>query len=535
MRRKQYIAFLFLLTAGLAGCAVDVDMPTVYDPVQRVNEFFWSERKPLLFYDVYAETNLQNPVEHRVTITSSGPYVSATDEALGVTGLITCRVDSRKVAITNLESSALFPLPPGAFLSAYPDTRVIVQDLPISVIHSYGSGAFAVSSNELYRMSNGKWQKIPFQPIGSITAFATTPGAARMHFLGTSQGAIYASPQGEVWTLIKQPSQGPVVALAASAEKHVYAAIRGEGVFVNRGGGTTFSSFGQTRIPSLKLTGIALDASGDRVFVSTLDLGLVTTSASGSTSWVFPELTGQAAPVDLVSLKAVENSLVVGSASGYLYLTKKLSTIEWWKATPGAPGDSMLFVDYRGSGVVLGATASGKIYQWTLGSNSRAMLADLQRRPTGLTVHEGNIWVSSAKGLFVIVNDSLMPVGPREEHIDDTPGELVLLQTPADDTLQIGDTWAAGNLVLPQSSLGQKTFPITARVVDRLDTIKVDGMTFSNVIGIRYAFEYNASPVQLAPYWMIYYSKSIGPVLIDQLLVTDKEIVRQSRAIYKIR
>jgi hypothetical protein len=127
------------------------------------------------------------------------------------------------------------------------------------------------------------------------------------------------------------------------------------------------------------------------------------------------------------------------------------------------------------------------------------------------------------------------PIGPYELVPDSSRGEFALLRSSNGGTLLAGDNWHAGNLFLPQSLIGTKYFQITARVMEQLDSLSVDQSSFGDVFVVRYAFEVNGEPAPLSPYWMIYFSRNIGPVMIDQIRDHNSLTSPASRAVYRGR
>lgn len=91
-------------------------------------------------------------------------------------------------------------------------------------------------------------------------------------------------------------------------------------------------------------------------------------------------------------------------------------------------------------------------------------------------------------------------------------GHIVLLRAnPLADS-----SWRAGTVMRVAD---YHTFPIEARLLARLDTLSINGASYSDVLAIRYAHEFpnrSADSTDL-PYWVIFYARGRGPVMFDRV------------------
>ncbi len=101
---------------------------------------------------------------------------------------------------------------------------------------------------------------------------------------------------------------------------------------------------------------------------------------------------------------------------------------------------------------------------------------------------------------------------------DSARGSLLLLYRPQMDS---GKTWNAGTLSGPGLTSG---VPIIARVLDRDDTLHIPPVragadsVFGDSFRIAYTPMIGTDTLQTAPfYWVVYFAKNVGPVLIEQL------------------
>jgi hypothetical protein len=73
------------------------------------------------------------------------------------------------------------------------------------------------------------------------------------------------------------------------------------------------------------------------------------------------------------------------------------------------------------------------------------------------------------------------------------------------------------------------SFPVTGRIIAHLDSLSILGKTYPDVIAVRYAYEPTPNNTSQVPYWVIYYAKNEGPVVISQMYgtTTMSRAVRQ--------
>lgn len=92
-------------------------------------------------------------------------------------------------------------------------------------------------------------------------------------------------------------------------------------------------------------------------------------------------------------------------------------------------------------------------------------------------------------------------------------GVLLLRNNPLVDS-----SWPAGTMMLRASS-NYKSFPIEARLLARLDSLDVGGVSYPDVLAIRYAHEFPDLTVDSVnvPYWVIFYARGRGPIMFDKV------------------
>jgi hypothetical protein len=148
----------------------------------------------------------------------------------------------------------------------------------------------------------------------------------------------------------------------------------------------------------------------------------------------------------------------------------------------------------------------------TLKSQLYSPIMALACSPTGqlLAATEDSLFDVTTGTPGYIASISTLPVIHR--------GMLTMLSAGVNG-LQTGATWSAGYVL---DSSRTKSLPLTARVTDHLDSLvlplSISKNPLKDVFVIRYAYETSSGIVSTAlPYWMIYYARSIGPVVIELL------------------
>ncbi len=119
--------------------------------------------------------------------------------------------------------------------------------------------------------------------------------------------------------------------------------------------------------------------------------------------------------------------------------------------------------------------------------------------------------------------DTVTRITPRDTTIreivpgDTVPGSLLALNGL---DLDSGASWQAGTLSGPGLGNG---IPVIATVLDHVDALLLPGVdstadsSFGESFQIRYAPQVSADSLAASPvYWIVYFSRQIGPVLVEQ-------------------
>jgi len=92
-------------------------------------------------------------------------------------------------------------------------------------------------------------------------------------------------------------------------------------------------------------------------------------------------------------------------------------------------------------------------------------------------------------------------------------GALLLSGNP-----QVDSSWPAGTIMTKR----YKYVPVEARFLQRLDTLTVNGVSYPDVLAVRYAHEKLDLTVDSTdvPYWVVFYARGRGPVMFDKVDTT---------------
>jgi hypothetical protein len=117
------------------------------------------------------------------------------------------------------------------------------------------------------------------------------------------------------------------------------------------------------------------------------------------------------------------------------------------------------------------------------------------------------------------------------------PGALNLLERMH---LMKDSSWYAGKVAGPALGTG---LAITGRVIDHMDTLSLKGIqnvsatSYGETFMIKYSHENTADTLHFPLFWKVYYSRNVGPVLIEEYLDPSMsktgEMSLQSQAILK--
>ena len=134
---------------------------------------------------------------------------------------------------------------------------------------------------------------------------------------------------------------------------------------------------------------------------------------------------------------------------------------------------------------------------------------------------DGNYFVATDSGAFTLIypaqkwSASSAGLTSTRKIGTEIPGSVILLHSIAGSS-PVDSSWEACTL-LNQS---HASIVITGRILAHLDSLSIGSTTYPDVIAVRYAYEPTPNNTSQIPYWVIYYAKNEGPVVISQMYGT---------------
>lgn len=526
MSRSLY-SYALLLCLALAGCAIPNEAGV--DGTATLREYFWSGNGELR-YDVYMAGDTV-PVVHTVTLTSRADTIHALDVANGKTGRIVTRASGNTVMLTEVDGSALFPLPQGAYFSKYAEEHKTKRYFGVTNFSYWHSGAVAFTSEGWFYSTDGTtWERSKSNVDGVVTAVKWIEKNGIRLYAGTEAGALYLSEDGgKNWLLKTAQLKGKVLSLEITESGLVYLAVEGRGVFVYKEG--QLLQVGDA-IP--EITGLVLmtDANAQQVIVAATRYEGLLKSKIGTNFWQ-PYQSGLGV-LTFTGIYGGSSRYVATAPGGAYYTTSDTSELWTRSELPLAVTEEITNASINAEALAL-STSSGRVFHRPWREINATAIGKIGSVITALAMRNGFFYTASPLGLLKLSQSQEQEqVGPYTLIVDSAHGELVLLRSDFVELIE-GSSWSAGTLFLPASPTSPYV-PITARVMERLDTLRADNEAFADVFPVRYAFENGTgTPYDLSPYWVIYYARHIGPVMIDRIDNALSLSAPSSRAIYKRR
>ncbi len=414
-----------------------------------------------------------------------------------------------------------------------------------------------------YYFSSGIGPTRVVQPVHVRSLFYDR--AARMLFGGTDSNGIWYTSNGVTGTWLHSAgaSHAEITGFARTEDSAIFA-LGTDSVYLSTDGGMTFVAVAQG-----KFTAIA--ARGKSVFFGGSDVEEIT-RPSPTIHLFTPQLPANFTS-SILSLAVCGERLTAGvyqsSSTNHLLTIPIGGSV--WESPPqqpitstnmfalianaprvfaGSNGDSVIVSSDSGRNWRPFATSSthGNISAFASGLSSDldyagttdGLLLSLHVTDFGnvntLVGGRGNITslaVESANGNFdtvIIAGDSLSYwtpyqsakrfTAPYTEISVSHPGVLKVLDA-TNGGLRVGSTWMAGYLSSRNDTASKR---ITGRVLEHLDSLvlplKNPKAPRKDILVTRYAIEdASQNPVPGTPYWIFYFEKGLGPVIIDLLKI----------------
>lgn len=554
VKNKTAISFLFLAVAAFAiGCnpgIIDVPPTQVTD----ASSYFWKNSGMATFNKIDSITGQRSTFQLsfiRID-TSAGSFI-INQTGTGTTENLYCTIGTDEVSITGITQHSIIPLPVGYSIQS--KKAVVSKTIPVPVKHiiAVPNTAIVVAATDaegvFYSSDDGAtWQRCngTFGNNNVVTALAVQGSTI---FAGTYQGILfYSTDGGSNWTPAATYDNGkPIIALAANPSSPALYVSTGDVVF-------------RTENPTSTTKPSALKNTKQNLYISTIAFSKSSFDSSeilfgGNTNTSTGALLSRAWPNDpewkpvevsphinkVYSLLSTPSQHVFCSGDSTIFSCD--TTLIWFQDQGAGFGHGLLAYDYSSRNdpqIVI--TANGNFR--ALDENGNKTGTQLPRFSSSvihdITVTNSKYLLATESGIFsssvntTTWDSSSQNLSTTRQDTVESPGDIVLLHSRS-GSVAWDSSWTACTLIKNQSSL--KPILITARIIGHLDSLtignKTDSLmntskTYSDVIGVRYADE-SLPDFGVTPYWVIYYGKNTGPLVISQMYGTKT----MSRAILK--
>jgi hypothetical protein len=500
---------LALAAILLAGCTATTQ--PIPDPGYQAKDYAWAQRSGTVTYDDAGGLTRTVTFENKQSTLFA--YESLSD---GTTDTIRFYPGADTMAVEGLRI--------GTFIKLQGDTHFSKLDHVTKQgeyrVVSYCRGDVALAGTD----SGGVFEYDhvdSFQYRGlagtkNITAVAvyTVTGKPNSFYAGTAAGDLYSAPSDySTWTKLATAgipaTHGAVTNLVVDNAGVLYATFESATGIYKMSGGTWQIS---TLLSGSKVT--ALSSFGSLILAG---------SATGEIGYITGSLISSAQ----FDCGAVKNFVLWGGASAKffaatdqgVYESTTSSLFKWTLAAWAVrlSGDPIRNVYSITAGTTLSFLAADGIYVLPSGTGSTLTLIHVQdtlRNTSRIYADNGLLLLApqdfvghNTNGVWGKYHKGLQFGEP------DVPGGLLLLK----GQMAVGDSWFAGTLI--RRTLNDDTrvaYRYTARVIDHLDRLILAHKTHEDVLVVRYAVEEPKDSVGTQPYWVVYYKKGFGPVLVDE-------------------
>ena len=513
------------LVLSLGACSQVIPVAPQFSAMD-MTKYFWSGTPydPTFLITSYSSSN---STPDQVNVHVAGDSLRLTD---GVTphGIAHFSVSSQSVTLDYIEPNNVLAFPGSATLSDQFGVTYVQQQLHIrSLLYLRGGRLLAgtLYTGFWYSDDNGKnWTHSVGGTALTISSIAQLTYASTIY--GVSHDTIYYSTDtGKTFVGIPDPS-GPHSLVVAMGDTAVVAGVsptNGPNVVRIEPSHPTILPF----YPQFSLYSTDSILSLVSVYRSTLIAGTYQKTNTGN--HIFRcrvgDPTWNPAPLSTganVYALTYGKEVVFGGTSntGIIFSHDFGQTWKTRKSMVSRSSNTNCLIWAYPAQIGFAGTTTGEVLSFdTVDSDVVTLKAQLHS-------HIMTMACSSAGQLLVATEDSLFDVTSGTPiyipSVSTIPvihhGMLTMLNSGANG-LQNGATWSAGYVL---DSSHTTTLPLTARVTDHLDSLvlplSIPKNPLKDVFVVRYAYETSSGVVSTAlPYWMIYYARAIGPVVIELL------------------
>ena len=523
MIRKRNISILILaIVIGTIGCnpgIIDVPPPQVTD----ASAYFWKNSGQVTFQKIDSVTGVKSAVTLNFSQNDSAGTFSINEINAGTKfDSISAAIGSTSVSISGITERSIIPLPVGFTIKS----RVISvsQDSLPSMNHIMATTEkYVVASNNdlgiYFSSDSGRtWNKSSQTIAGAynpVTAFAILRGT---FYAGTYGGDIlFSTDDGATW--IKGANyQKQILAIAPLGDSgSFYVSVADSGVYFVRQ--PTSSLIGSrlqkntVTIPPFTSLTVVVDSTNQTLLIGgTSGKGVYFRHGDGD----WKQSGNIPSQASVSSLILTSNRFYCATKNNGIYYSD--NGIIWISGDPmnnaflaySAPTESVLAINPQGTAHLINKNygtykATAQISHRLVNSDAASFSYYYAATDSGiyrLSYKETN-WIPTSSGLSI--------QGSKDIEV---PGTIVLLRSRV-GSVALDSSWEACTMLKNQLNT---PIIITGRIIGHLDSLSIGGTTYADVIGVRYADELSPNNIGPYPYWVVYYGKNEGPLVISQML-----------------
>ncbi len=424
---------------------------------------------------------------------------------------IYCLVNRDSAFATNISHGSVIDIELGSYFSGLDTELLTAHTLSAMLLYDQSSLPIVATDSGVFDYDLASRRYVYDNlPESDIHLFAAEPSTSTI-FAASTAGLLF-SRHGGVWKPVSLDGiapagskTGPILALVSDTDQFI--ALDGiTGVFKHSRAGGPWSQL--PFMADKQVTALALHHNGNSVslIIGTSDGQLGVFGLLGNPN-VAPS---QAAGSNKIWCIASEGGLAFAGTDIGVFTNKGGLTSAWTYVAGTSSYRPVSYIIPRSSGNFL-FLSNGLIY-----------IGSLTGASTSLAFKSKALAIAFGSRFFALDDTALWNYTSSYTWLPDTnfarlyypfiPGGLVMLRN---NHLSQSDNWRAGTLVTNDHS----SYAITGRVMQRLDSLQINGGQYPDVFVIRYAHELpngQADTVHV-PYWMIYYQRGVGPIMFDKV------------------
>ena len=513
-----------LVSAILLALCISACSTTIVGPPPKTaggpQDFMWTQLQLAAGVD-YNVNRLGVSSIHTLT-SSDGAHIRDNTDTTG----FLIRSSSDAVMLDSIGKNSIFNLPTGFAFASVP--ILTTQLLAIHAVMTSGPTTFVATDSGVYRSTDlTSWTRVL---SGTTTVLAQDSQKTIYTAIGDS--VFFSKNAGATW-LSYRASQygGRVSALGCRNDGRLYIGFADGGGVEYTIPGYYPQEFQTLPVQFKTIVAIAVQVIGPLTLVIVADSG-------GSVTVVHDSLVVSTS----VSVPGV-NCLLFNDTGGSYAGSHNLGILTEqpfqpnWNSVPNTKQFDVTGLTVDPSGTIFAVTSGGPVLR-DFNGNFGGITYSHPRAKCVASSATGNLLIGTDSGLIVLTTAGvqLKLTGPSGTAMTQSAGALTLLDRAGLQSTSIMASWFGGNLVGPGLPAG---IPITARIQDHVDSLRIPdtatntSVTYGESYIIRYAPETSANSVVsgFPLYWVVYYSRGVGPVLIQEYyLGSDQKYSVQQQA-----